>query len=254
MNLVCIGMSHTHSLQEAYLERQRKGLDTFSLRLFTFGQPPYEHGVGIEGGKVVFNRQFEEDFKAHLEETKPKAVFMYLTGAQHFLMSFINSPRPYDILMPGGNVMDLLPNAEVISYDLMLRNCEAASGMIDWLRHMSKLTDLPIYQIGLPPPVTGDEYLTSQARGDLKNQIERYGIAPESLRSKVWQICLTAVERQCAEFQIKVIRPPLEALDEKQCLLTQYRGHDAVHANAAYGDLLLDRMIGIVEQLSSGAE
>jgi hypothetical protein len=125
-------------------------------------------------------------------------------------------------------------------------------GLRDWLPHLQEVSGLPVYQIGPPPPVADDDFLRASAGAELLDQIERYGIAPESLRSKVWQICLSAFERQCAGYGVELIGPPAEALGDTQCLLPQYRGRDQVHANSAYGDLLLDRMVAIAATRAGG--
>jgi hypothetical protein len=253
LELVCVGMSHVQALSEAYLERRQRGDCPFNLHAFILDHPPYDPPAVFENDELVFNKKFDADFKECLDRVKPSVIFAYLIGAEHFNLSFINSPRPFDILMPGQNSDRLAAGAELIPYDLMLTTCEfMAHGLRDWLPHLQELSGLPVYQIGPPPPVTGDEFMRTHSGGALFEQIERYGIAPESLRSKVWQICVSAFERQCAAYRVEMIRPPAEALGETQCLLPQYRGHDQVHANPAYGDLLLDRMLSIAEMHAGG--
>ncbi len=254
IDLVCIGMSHVHSLQEGYLDGAHFEEKGVNLRTFILGHPPYTRPDWVENGRVVFSAEFDRDFMEYLGDIKPKAIFTHMTGAQHFHLSFLNSPRPYDFFLPDDPAdRGVDAGAELIPYDLMFETCELqAGGMANWLGHLRELTDLPIYQIAMPPPVTGDEFLRAQTHGDLREQIERYGIAPEAIRSKVWEVCVRAVERQCAMHRAGVIPAPQAALDANRCLLTQYRGHDAVHANGAYGRLLIDQMAEIVRRHLNG--
>jgi hypothetical protein len=252
--LICVGMSHVHAVREGFSMRQQAGPVTFDLQTFILDHPPYRPAATFQDGAVRFNQEFAEDFSRCLERTNAHAVFAYLIGAEHFNVAFVNSPRPFDIILPGGNPDSLGHGVELIPYDLLLATFEYYSHSLrDWLPYLRELTDLPIYQIAPPPPIVGDAFMQERASGDLRKQIERYGIAAETLRSKAWQVCVLAFERQCAAYGVELIRAPAEALGETQCLLPQYRGNDVVHANAAYGSLLIDRMLQI-ERLHAGGK
>jgi hypothetical protein len=124
------------------------------------------------------------------------------------------------------------------------------SGISPWFPHLKTFSDRPVYHIALPPPVAGDDHIRRTAGPAFVEQIERYGIAPSRLRAKVWRLCFEATERLCMQHGIGLIAPPAETLDAYNCLSQEYRGHDAVHPNTAYGQLLLDRMVGIAREHS----
>ncbi|MGA3403120.1 MAG: hypothetical protein ABSC95_28240 [Acetobacteraceae bacterium] len=248
LQVVCVGASHLHSLRHAYALRQRSGEIDFAFKIFQLLEDRYKPGYTSVDGQNVFNENFGIDFQEYLETSKPSAVFTYLGGAEHALLSLTKSPRPFDFYIPGEDVQPDL-NSEIIPYDLMLATCRyRVSNMSPWFPHLRSFTKLPLYQVGPPPPIAGDDHITLQADPVFSEAIARYGVAPARLRAKVWEVCNTAMRRVCEENLVHFVAPIAEARDADGCLLLQYRSHDALHANAAYGDLMLDRIVQIARE------
>ena len=253
LDLVCIGASQLHPLNGAYRERQRDGTADFNFYPMLVSEGLYRPGMYIADGKIKFNRRFDADFRDYLAGNDPPVIFTYFGGHEHVPIALINSPRSYDILLPDEADCTLAAGAEIIPYDLMMASCRFfVGGWLAWFPHLREFTDRPIYQIAVPPPITGDDHIRQHAGSDFTEQIERYGIAPERLRAKVWQICVKATEAQCAEHGVGVVGSMPETLDANHCLLPQFRGHDAVHPNNAYGHLLLDRMLSVAAEHRRG--
>jgi hypothetical protein len=249
LDLICIGASQLQHLRAAYDELQQSGTPSFRFHAFPLAEEPYKPGAYVENGKVKFVAQFDEDFRDYLCSHDPPVIFTYLGGAEHVPIALTNSARPYDVLLPGQRDSGPAPGAEIIPYDLMVAACRSyVSGWPVWFPHLREFSSRPIFQIALPPPVTGDEHIRRGAGGAFAEQIERYGVAPQRLRAKVWRLCVEATKFQCARLDVGVVGPLPETLDENECLLPRYRGGDAVHPNNYYGHLLLRHMLSIAAE------
>jgi hypothetical protein len=254
LQIVCIGASHLHSLRHAYIQRQRSHEIDFDLKLFQLLDDRYRPAYTFMKGNFIFNESFGTDFREYLKNSGPTAVFTYLGGAEHVWLSLAKSPRPFDFYVPGEEAA-LDSDSEIIPYDLMFASCRyRISNMVPWFPHLRNFTDLPVYQIGPPPPITGDDHISLNADPLLKEQIDRCGIAPARLRAKVWETCIAAMRTLCEENLVHFVAPISEARDAEGCLLLKYRSHDAVHANTEYGDLLLDRIVRIAREIRAAEQ
>lgn len=252
LKFACIGASQTHAVRNACLERQKNGAAEFEFTFFFIHDPAYEGSVVfIEDGKIKFRPRFDADFREFVANGEVAVIFTYLGGAEHVPLSLVENARPYDVLFPGEALPATTAERQFIPYDVMLATCQnSVSGWPVWFPHLRELSDRPICHIALPPPITGDDHIRAGAGDAFREQIERYGIAPERLRGKVWRLCTIATEQVCAQHSIRMIAAPPETLDDNDCLLPEYRSDDAVHPNAKYGDLLLDRMLTVAQELS----
>ena len=246
IDLVCVGSSHLHAIRAAVEDRARAGSLPFSFRGFQLLDDRYQPEFRVLDGKHVFNAAFDDDFCHQLEQSSPPLIFTYLGGAEHVILALVRNARPFDIIDPSDPDGRSDPEAEIIPFDVMFSTCcERINFMPLWFHHLRELADLPLCQIGLPPPITGDEHIISRAGPGFREQLAQYGVAPARLRQKVWRLCLAATRHVCQQHGVDLIEPPQDAIDADGCLKVQYRGYDEVHANRAYGDLLLDRMLHV---------
>jgi hypothetical protein len=62
------------------------------------------------------------------------------------------------------------------------------------------------------------------------------------LRYKLWRAQSSLLRAFCAELGIVFVPAPIGAQDAEGLLSEPYWGDDATHANAAYGELVLDEI------------
>jgi len=255
VDIVCVGNSHLNAVRAAAELRARKGTLDFSFVGFQLLDEKYQPDLVVRDGEHIFNPRFDDEFQRCVRQSGPTMIFTYLGGAEHALLALARSVRPFDLVDPSlpYDLIDL--ESELIPYDVMFAVCcERISFMPPWFRHLRDLAALPICQIGLPPPIAGDEHILRRAGPISRERLEQHGVAPARLRHKVWRLCLAATRHVCDENAVSLIDPPLVAVDADGCLRVQYRGQDEVHANAAYGDLLLDRMLEIATDRQRGVQ
>jgi hypothetical protein len=241
MNLVCAGASHLHSIKTAFSRRPADA--EISLTSFQLNDQEYAPVFRNEGSRQVVNPRFDSDFRTALATARPAAVFLYLGGGE-YAQTLTNGMRPFDFVRP--DTADTVDDRrELISFDMVRAYSDwIVSHMAGPLKYFRGATELPLYQITLPPITPSETYILSQAKPERRAELEKTGIAPLALRSKIWETIVESIRELCAAHKVLVIEPPVAAIDENGCLLSEYWG-DGIHANAGYGMLLLDHIIDV---------
>jgi hypothetical protein len=62
----------------------------------------------------------------------------------------------------------------------------------------------------------------------------------------MWQLQVDVLRRLTEEWDVQLLPPPAQALDAQGYLAPAYYADDATHANAAYGELLIEQVTGLL--------
>lgn len=182
-----------------------------------------------------------------MTEKKPSVVFLYRGGGE-VAQTYTNGLRPFDFVLHGDGEGHIDLKREVVPLDLVADYCRwQVSHMTESLKYVRAVTDLPVYQIGMPPITPSANYIISQAHDGHRDELKKTGIAPFQFRHKIWKMLVRAQRELCATNGIVLVEPPTSTLDEHECLLEEYWG-DGIHANEKYGMVLLDSIIALARE------
>ena len=115
-----------------------------------------------------------------------------------------------------------------------------------FLRSITTLRDYygdPFIHVISPPPVGDDRHIAENPGGYFRDKIH-LGVAPASLRGKLYRLHTRVVVEFCQEHGIPTLLPPAEAVTEDGFLARPFWKNDPTHANAAYGRLVLEQLRG----------
>jgi len=88
-----------------------------------------------------------------------------------------------------------------------------------------------------PPPLPEDHVLLHPAQ--FRERFDLHGVSPTSLRVDGWRMLRYQLLSKAETAGMIFVDAPAEAIDEDGLLQRRYCGRDPVHANAAYGALVL---------------
>jgi hypothetical protein len=245
LHLIGIGHSHLHCVVDAW--KQRSADQTSEIRLSTFQliEKRYQPLQSVTDGKLVFNETIVSDATAVIATGEPR-FFMFVGGAEHALWGLARDPRPFDCVTPSIATENESLCGEIFPYEMFVARAQLAAEYLTIpLAFLRTLTDQPIYQLCPPPPLRGTDLARIKIDPVLQEGVQRYGIAPDPFRVRIWEICLEGLRRACRTKDITFIEPPTGMIGADGCLASEAVSHDAVHANAIYGQLLLDSVIAL---------
>jgi hypothetical protein len=243
IHLIGVGHSHLHSVVNAWKEFASSPTSGICLSAFQMLDARYQPFREVVDGQLIVNANLVADVRQVADSPDAK-FFLYAGGSEHVRWGLINDPRPFDFVTPSTIMDDEALHGEVFPYEMLVAlGRQAGEQLTAPLAFVRSLTDQPIYQLCLPPPVSGADLGRVKLGAMFEEGSRKYGIAPDPFRVRVWQICVEGLRRACHEKGVLFLEAPQEMIGADGCLVPGAVGHDAVHANALYGRLLLDQLI-----------
>jgi len=245
LHLIGIGHSHLHCVVDAWKQRTADQTNEMCLSAFQLIEKRYQPLLSVSDGKLVFNETIVADVTAATATGQPR-FFMLVGGAEHVLWGLAQDPRPLDCVTPSIATDNEPLSGEIFPYEMFVARAQlAAEYLTTPLAFLRTLTDQPIYQLCPPPPLRGTDLARIKIDPVLQEGVQRYGIAPDPFRVRIWEICIEGLRRACRDKGISFLEPPTEMFGADGCLVSEAVSHDAVHANTIYGQLLLDSLIAL---------
>ena len=247
-SVLALGYSHVVAIDQAYSDRRREGRETFpyvSLHLSGVFDPIL---TAVEP-EPILNSKLISALQDKIEQERPTLIVASLWANQHFFLSVANSPRRFDFFAPGIDAMDTSADTELIPYELMRRHIDFWFLNVDAiLQNLKKLTSVPIVLTPAPPPIGDFRALPGGSSDPVIDQlVAQHGLAPETLRLKFWRLCEQLYVRHALQCECTILRVPNDTMDARGFRREAYFGPDWIHANTAYGELVL----GQIEQFAS---
>lgn len=171
-------------------------------------------------------------------------VVSMLGGNFYNTFGLIDSSIPFNFYEPNCNDFDSLGNRHLVSYELIYSYFNDAMRR-GFLRSIVALRDLyggPILHIISPPPIGDNKHIVDNPGGYFSDKVH-LGVAPASLRGKLYRLHTRVVVEFCRENHIPTL-PPTEAVTDDGFLARPFWKNDPTHANAAYGRLVLEQLRG----------
>lgn len=171
-------------------------------------------------------------------------VLLSVGGNAHIVFGLVEQAEPFDFAQPAAS--GPLPGRRPLPHSLV-RAALAASGL--YRRHGAlrrRLRSLllgPLAQLESPPPARDDAHIRRHP-GFYRELIAERGVAPATLRHKLWRLHSTLVAEDCRAEGIGFIAAPAIAQDGAGYLAASALAEDPTHANAWYGRRLIEQMVG----------
>jgi hypothetical protein len=251
--VVAFGESHLFPLIWAYEAQKKQGIPPVDFRTINFFDARYQPKKQQIGTEVVYNPVILEDVQALMAERPPNFLVATVGGAEHFILGALNSPRPFDVVIPDRPELPVTPAAEIVPYDMvrseLRRRTLDGMGVKSLIRSVQSLCDRPIYYLCPPPPVSRAEALAAHIPPEWDSLVRKHGIAPAPFRYRLWRVLIDALQEICEELNLHLLGPPPECFDAGGFLKEEFK-LDGYHGNHAYGDLVIAQLASLA---SAGA-
>lgn len=163
--------------------------------------------------------------------------------------SLLRRPRERDGASNGAASQEpqQLGNETVIPYDLVRAYMMTrVQPHVDLVMTFRELTSLPVVVLAAPPPLHTLDPNGPPPPGAAE-AIERYGFAPPSRRRLLWQLCERMFREEATSRGCPFLPVPPGTADADGFRSAAYIGHDWIHGNDSYGELVIEQMAEVLK-------
>ena len=248
-----IGIGHSHLMTFVYAQQAR----------IEQAQPMNVHFHWIQlqdedlnpnlvenGGRVTLNPVLRRRLDRELATLREAPPFLCasISGNEFLYVGHTEHPRRFDFSLPERPDLTVRSGVEIIPPSLMRKTLERSmQHPLSIMTALREATDIPIVFIQSPPPVMSGDFISGHA-GPFREAIEENGVAPPSLRMKLWLLQSAIYRQRGEELGCRYFEIPEEVLDASGFLQETGSWPDSVHANAWYGEILLQKFEGEFRQ------
>jgi len=225
--ILVIGHSHTVAIENAQTVSE----------LFEF------HNLNLDKGREDVSKINLDDYSL--------AKFLSIGGNVHNAFGLVNHPDLFDFYLPEAPELAINPNARLLPVALVSSLIERSIlQLFNMLPLATTILNKNFYQIESPPPIPCDTFIRENGIA-FKEKIKQHGVSSALFRYKFWRLHSMVVRKHCDKLGIFFIEAPKESQDSNGFLLEKYWAADAIHANAFYGDLVLNQIRAIHKETES---
>jgi hypothetical protein len=241
-----LGQSHVQALREASQIRSLKSGENKDTNIALHWLLK-EKADGINIGDVPLQTSLK--LAGELAPTDLLAVS--ILGTFHNTVGLLNHEYPFTVLSEDERMLPENIRETVIPHHVM-KDIFKNRMTTKKLKNIRESTIAPIYHLAPPPPKKNADVILSGFRSRKKRSARKRGVAPAPLRLKLWEMEMDVLSEVCNEFDITLLPPPDGAIDGKGYLRSICYAHDATHANALYGELVLRQLENLLGQGACG--
>jgi hypothetical protein len=241
-----IGDSHLNCIEKAAQDGAAERMGLHARFIQTRSLRPLVPHAKAPGREPRVNRQL----RALLAELKAThTAFLALRGNTHVMLGLCGHARDYDFSLRGEPSPALVPGSEVVPLPLV--EATLASHLDVAFLEMRALraeVQCPLVLLESPPPVPAAAVL--QHPGKFADEIAQSGVAPDGVRYKLWRVQSSLMRAACEKLGMGYLPVPRQAVDGAGCLAAHALTDSATHANAWYGERVLEQA---AEHCAAGA-
>jgi hypothetical protein len=234
------GESHTHCIAQA-LRRHRNNSEIIEVHRMQSRNRPLENGM----------ISLEEAIERITALPEDVPIFLSMLGTYHNIFGLLGHDFDYDFLVNSGDHPSdgcpfIIPNRVIT--DLFEKHFDK-SGSVKKLRRAARSE---VYLLGTAPPKQSNEFIMTKFMSKTNkvyhgNNVALSGLNRPDLRLKLWQMEVNRLREWAISESMHFIPPPVEGFNEDGFLSRKYYANDATHANAAYGELVLQQIISVID-------
>lgn len=228
------GDSHTRALRNAHANRS----STHSQLQFDIHWM-YTEKNGVPRGDLAFEDACAISSNLHSNDL----LVISLLGTAHNIFGLLNHDIPY-IVAAGVEKSIYIDH----NRDVLIPNSVICDLFESWCRKNKRVPLLAnksgakCFHLMTPPPKESNDFIGSKISVYQNRSIANHGVAEPELRIRLWSIEMEVLSRICSEWGIVLVPPPHHSTTERGFLREEFYGTDATHANAAYGELVLQQL------------
>lgn len=196
-----------------------------------------------DGDRVVLSASLRERVQS------ASRVVSAVGGEAYLLAAFLTRARPFTFIPPWNPThlpeagVEVVPTKAVM--ELFRNQCAVRDAE---LRAIATAARSPVVHVSAPPPLR--VWQGARARENLQALAARFGSAvvdqleTEASHRRIlalWRAAFEHAKETCRALSIVLMAPPARACDDEGYLLPA-DSDDLVHANAAYGELVLEQL------------
>lgn len=242
-----VGNSHTTAVQHA-LEQipfEERACNYFVLELTAaFGSVNSYQIMLNADGSVSMNPQVFQALEAVREPSSPTYYVSMLGGNDHNIYGILQSPAPFDFILPERPDLPLIPYATVLPYSLVKQSLERLmkdpiSALIGFRRGLTK----NVFHIESPPPVGNDKYFETHLEPAFREYLGDLPLAPRLFRYKMWKVHSNIIREVCEANDIYFIPVPESVTDSEGFMREEgYCENGVTHGNNWYGQRIISQV------------
>jgi hypothetical protein len=234
--IVIIGDSHTRAMSNAMQLTSGKHPNV-SFEVHWLARETGDTGV-VRGDMTM---EQASDLLSKLDSQD--VVMLSLLGTAHNILGLLRHERPFWVLpKTAKSEAEIVPGSELIPWVVLREMFEEVGGRNKRLTQIRDMSPARTFHTMTPPPKEDNKFLQSKIdsyRGKLASE---YGISPPAIRLRLWEAEREALRALCGQWRIGFLDVPASARDERGFLKREFYADDATHANAAYGELVLNEL------------
>ena len=227
--LLIVGNSHTQMISKALVSRSRASALPVDIEVCWL----------LSKGKGNFGDTSREDAQAKIAALKASDLLaVSFLGTLHNLIGLFEHPSPYAILDSQNDSGAIPPNAEIIPHKVMIDLFDQFTEDDLQVRKFAGIATCPVVHFFPPPPK--ERYAKPRKFKVIDGKTVEFRFASALARLNLWKLETLAVERYLQRAGVVHYLCPRGSADEQGYLRPEYYASDATHANAAYGELLIE--------------
>ena len=248
MKILVIGQSHAACVRTAANAHKdklgRKGVEIQTVLFNDQRFNPWIEHVdvgGVDGLQLV--PVLRDEILSRVDQSD--LIVSYLGGNAHNILSLVDHPRPYDFVFSDERTLPLVAGREVVPEKIAVAALETSGRVYEPIRFLKLVRQLvPSLSVHLesPAPVPSEEHIR-KFPDVFREPIEKYGVAPASLRYKLWRINSKLVQNECNAMGVRYLPVPDVTQDADGYLVEAAWYMDPVHANQWYGERVIEQLV-----------
>lgn len=186
----------------------------------------------------------------YLPSGQGRSLVVSMIGGNFYnTFGLIENVVRFDFAVPDEDDFVLAADRHLISYELIKHyfNDSMNRGFLESIRFLKNHYSATRFaHVCSPPPISDGNHIAANPGGVFKDKVH-LGITPSKLRRKLYDLHTLVISEFCQREGIEMLSPPREAVTENGFLARPYWKQDPTHANAAYGQLVLEQLRGMVK-------
>lgn len=239
--IIVIGDSHINAIRSASEKRGRNGRDDGSIEFILLRRSHSRNGVHM--GNTI-----EETIRVISSCRSGDVIAISPRGSEHLKFSIIKHDSNFDYYTP--DILSLPDEADIIPYSIIYdRFMKSAENEFTLHNAIRKVWPGPLYRLCAPPPLGNNDHVAANADTYYRNRgVSFKGVNDPFFRLKAWKVELAVTQVECKIYDMRLLMPPASCLTTDGFLAEKVYGRDATHANAIYGDHVLQELIGFLSK------
>ena len=241
--VLVLGDSHTQALAKAYearAERQPES-DDIQFDIHWLAKRKQDRSVGDLELPEALERA------THLQPHDVMAISV--AGTQHNILGLLQHDQPFDLFTRGEEMT--LAEGRVVVPEKALWDAFKGAAPTKKIVALRGKARCAAYHLATPPPKQDGEFISARVARYRDRVVAQAGVNPAATRLKLWKLEMRVIAHLCAEWNMHLVLPPVEAQTPEGFLKPEYYGDDATHANAGYGELVLRQLEAVALEVAA---